>query len=339
MNVPPTSTPSLAVLSVVDIRDSSLRYEISNRVRPHYTDVTDALKSVPSIARSSVEDRVAETLRNLIVTGELAEGTPLVQRDLAERLGVSQTPVRLGLVELERAGLVEVGDTGRASVTRLSREDFEEISAARLGLEGLAARLGAAAVGPAELAADARGSRGSSSDSAAQADVDGYLRARWAFHAACYEASGRTRLVAEVERLFWRSERYNRLVLSTKERFRRSVGNYRRFYEACKTGDPRAAQSVIRESIAVGGRPDLGRAALGARVRRIGADVGGTFTDVVLQTRTGGSASRRCSRRRPPTTAPSSTPCWRSAAPPRSCTGRRSRRTPCSSTAARARRS
>ena len=59
MNVPPTSTPSLAVLSVIDIRDSSLRYEISNRVRPHYTDVTDALKSVPSIARSSVEDRVA----------------------------------------------------------------------------------------------------------------------------------------------------------------------------------------------------------------------------------------------------------------------------------------
>ena len=148
---------------------------------------TDALKSVPSIARSSVEDRVAETLRNLIVTGELPEGTPLVQRDLAERLGVSQTPVRLGLRELERLGR--------------------------------------------------------------EADVDGYLRARWAFHAACYEASGRTRLVAEVERLFWRSERYNRIVLSTKERFRRSVGNYRRFYEACKTGDSKAAQSVIHESM------------------------------------------------------------------------------------------
>ena len=38
-------------------------------------------------------------------------------------------------------------------------------------------------------------------------------------------------------------------MLSTKERFRRSVGNYRRFYEACKTGDPRAAQDVMRESL------------------------------------------------------------------------------------------
>jgi DNA-binding GntR family transcriptional regulator len=209
---------------------------------------TDALKSVPSIARSSVEDRVAETLRNLIVTGELAEGTPLVQRDLAERLGVSQTPVRLGLVELERAGLVEVGETGRASVTRLSREDFEEISAARLGLEGLAARLGAAAAGPAEVERMRVGLR-ELERLGREADVDGYLRTRWAFHAACYEASGRARLVAEVERLFWRSERYNRIVLSTKERFRRSVGNYRRFYEACKAGDPKAAESVIHESM------------------------------------------------------------------------------------------
>ena len=217
-------------------------------MRPHYTDVTDALKSVPFIARSSVEDRVAETLRNLIVTGELAEGTPLVQRDLAERLGVSQTPVRLGLVELQRAGLVEIGDTGRASVTRLSREDFEEISAARLGLEGLAARLGAAAVGPEELARMRAGLR-DLERLGRQGEVDGYLRARWTFHAACYEASGRARLVAEVERLFWRSERYNRLVLSTKERFRRSVGNYRRFYESCKAGDPRAAQDVVRESL------------------------------------------------------------------------------------------
>lgn len=210
--------------------------------------MTDVLKSLAPIARESVEDRVAEALRDLIVTGQLPEGTPLVQRDLAERLGVSQTPVRLGLVELERVGLVEIGENGRASVSRLTREDFEEISAARLGLEGLAARVGAAAVGPAELErmrVDLRelerlGRAG---------DVDGYLRARWRFHAACYEASGRGRLVAEVERLFWRSERYNRLVLSSKERFRRSVQNYRRFYEACKAHDPMRAERVIHESM------------------------------------------------------------------------------------------
>lgn len=210
--------------------------------------MSDVLGSVAPIARESVEDRVAETLRDLIVTGRLPEGTPLVQRDLAERLGVSQTPVRLGLVELERVGLVEIGETGRASVTRLTREDFEEISAARLGLEGLAARLGAEAVGPAELERMRLGLR-ELERLGRNVEVDGYLRARWAFHAACYEASGRMRLVAEVERLFWRSERYNRLVLSSRERFRLSVANYRRFYDACKAGDPKTAEQIIHESL------------------------------------------------------------------------------------------
>src|ERR687898_92369 len=97
----------------------------------------------PLEERESVEQRVAQSLRALIVAGQLPEGTQLVQRELAARLGVSQTPVRASLSRLEHEGFVAVGSTGRAFVSRLTREDFEEIYAARLGLEGLAARLGA----------------------------------------------------------------------------------------------------------------------------------------------------------------------------------------------------
>jgi DNA-binding GntR family transcriptional regulator len=209
--------------------------------------MTEPLKSIAPISRDSVEARVAQALRELIVTGRLPEGTPLVQRDLAERLGVSQTPVRLGLTELQRAGLVEVGGTGRAFVSRLTREDFEEIYAVRRGLEGLAARVGAAAVGPAELER-MRELLAELERLARPEDVDGYLRARWEFHATCYAAARRPRLLHEVERLFWRSERYNRIVLSTEERFAASVANYRRFYEACAAADAQLAARVIEES-------------------------------------------------------------------------------------------
>lgn len=206
------------------------------------------LASVAPIARASVEEHVAKALRGLIVSGELPEGTPLVQRELAARLGVSQTPVRLGLTELERAGLVEVGDTGRALVRRLTREDFEETYAARLGLEGLAARVGASAVGPVQLER-MRALHGELERLAKRQAVDDYLRARWDFHATCYLASGRTRLVADVERLFWRGERYNRLVLVGGERFRRSVEHYRDFLEACEKGSGARAEKVIHRSI------------------------------------------------------------------------------------------
>ena len=210
--------------------------------------MNDALKTVGPIRRESVEAQVADALRELIVHGELPEGTPLVQRDLASRLGVSQTPVRLGLLALEQAGLVEVGGNGRALVRRLTREDFEEIYAARLGLEGLAARVGAPAVGPDELARMRALHRDLERLARRQA-VDDYLRARWEFHATCYRASGRTRLVADVERLFWRAERYNRLVLVGRERFQRSVAHYRDFLEACERRSGPRAERVIHASI------------------------------------------------------------------------------------------
>jgi DNA-binding GntR family transcriptional regulator len=210
----------------------------------------------PLEERETIEQQVARTLRALIVDGELPEGTPLVQRDLAQQLGVSPTPVRAGLSQLEREGFVAVTPTGRAVVSRLTREDFEEIYAARLGLEGLAARLGADAVGRGEIAhmkVTLRDLR----RLAAEQNVQEYLRQRWEFHATCYRASGRQRLVDEVERLFWRADRYNRLVLSTAERFRESVSRYHGFLAACEAHDGERAEEIVQESI----RWAFGRAA------------------------------------------------------------------------------
>jgi DNA-binding GntR family transcriptional regulator len=202
----------------------------------------------PLEARESVEQRVVATLRRLIVGGSLPEGTPLVQRELAQRLGVSQTPVRTALLHLAREGLVSTGATGRATVSWLTREGLEEVYAARLGLEGLAARLGAEAVTQPHLS-QMRRLLVRLRELASAEDVDAYLRARWDFHATCYAAAGRPRLLAEVERLYWRSERYNRLVLSGKERYRRSIGNYQRFFAAVHAHDGDKAERVIHESV------------------------------------------------------------------------------------------
>ncbi|HEX4746015.1 MAG TPA: GntR family transcriptional regulator [Gaiellaceae bacterium] len=205
---------------------------------------TTDLPITPLEERASVEQRVAAALRELIVRGDLREGTPLVHRELAARLGVSPTPVRAGLVQLEREGLVAVGPTGRAAVSRLTREDFEEIYAARFGLEGLAARLGAPRVDDDGLA-QMRTALDRLRELASRQDVDEYLALRWQFHATCYRSSGRVRLVDEVERLYRRSERYNRLVLASPDRFRQSVDRYGEFLRACESCDGDAAEQVI----------------------------------------------------------------------------------------------
>jgi DNA-binding GntR family transcriptional regulator len=229
-----------------------MRFEISCCVRrerkQHFRQMEGALAIEPLEERESIEDRVAQSLRTLIVTGQLPEGTQLVQRDLAARLGVSQTPVRASLGRLEREGFVAVGSTGRSFVSRLTREDFEEIYAARLGLEGLAARLGALAVG-AEDTGRMEHVLAALRKAAVKQDVDAYLSLRWEFYETCYRASRRRRLVDEVERLYRRSERYNRLVLSSPERFRESLDRYEAFHAACLANDGGEAERIVQDSL------------------------------------------------------------------------------------------
>ena len=57
----------------------------------------------------------------------------------ARELGVSRVPIREALFTLEREGLVEFSDTGRAYVKELSPHDFEELFVLRLALEPVAA--------------------------------------------------------------------------------------------------------------------------------------------------------------------------------------------------------
>ena len=210
----------------------------------------------PLEERESVEHLGARTLRDLIVDGKLPEGTPLVQRELAQQLGVSPTPVRAGLSQLEREGFVVVTPTGRALVRRLTREDFEEIYAARLGLEGLAARLGAYAVGREDIAgmkvtcvtcAVSPPSRTSRSTCGSAGSSTPPVTGRAAASGSSTRSSGCS----------GGADRYNRLVLSTAQRFRESVGRYQGFLAACEAHDGERAEEIVQESI----RWAFGRAA------------------------------------------------------------------------------
>ncbi|MFZ1992592.1 MAG: GntR family transcriptional regulator [Solirubrobacteraceae bacterium] len=196
----------------------------------------------------SLEDRLTERLRQLITSGTLPERTPLRLRELAEDFGVSPTPVRASVSRLERDGLIVIGPTGRASVSPLTLEDVEEIYAARRGVEALAAQRGAPRL--TEPALEEMASLLEELRGAARADLlDTYVDVTWRFHARCYQAGSRPRLVDEVERLFWRAVRYHRILLSTPEYFAGSVASHERFFDACCERDGEAAGIVIEDSV------------------------------------------------------------------------------------------
>lgn len=110
--------------------------------------VTSASERQPLAA---TRQRVREELRERILTGRLRPGDRLVERELAEDLGVSRVPVREAIRSLEAEGFLVVQSPRRVVVRQLARVDVEELFDVREALEGLAAGLAASRAGAAEL--------------------------------------------------------------------------------------------------------------------------------------------------------------------------------------------
>jgi DNA-binding GntR family transcriptional regulator len=84
-----------------------------------------------------IRDSVFSTLRNAILDGKLQPGERLVERDIAEKLGISRTPVREAIRKLELERLVTHIPRKGVVVSGFSKADVVEILAIRTVLEGL----------------------------------------------------------------------------------------------------------------------------------------------------------------------------------------------------------
>ncbi len=100
---------------------------------------------------SRASERAQAALREAILRGELAAGARLGEVELAERLGVSRTPVREALSRLAAEGLVEVHPHRGARVVSFSAQDLDGIFDVRLALEPRATGRAAARITDADL--------------------------------------------------------------------------------------------------------------------------------------------------------------------------------------------
>lgn len=111
--------------------------------------MSDRESTTPQVLLS---DAIADRLRDLIVTEELAPGTPLRERSLSEHLGVSRTPLRDALKVLAADGLVTLTPNRGAVVARLSEAMIAEKLGILAVLEGYAGECAAAQATEAEIA-------------------------------------------------------------------------------------------------------------------------------------------------------------------------------------------
>ena len=148
-----------------------------------------------SNARIAVEE-----LRRLIFSGELAAGSNHLETELAERLGMSRTPVREAALMLDAQGLVEVQPRKGMRVLALSADDMHEIYEILTELEGLAVWR-AAGFRYSERELDALSAAIGDMDAAlARGDREGWAAADEAFHAELVRLGRNSRITEIVEK-------------------------------------------------------------------------------------------------------------------------------------------
>lgn len=87
--------------------------------------------------RKSMREQVYEYLKNEIVTGNIEEGSRIVEEEYSKKLNVSRTPLREAIRMLELEGLIETREKGGVIVPKTTKEDIEEIVKIRVALETL----------------------------------------------------------------------------------------------------------------------------------------------------------------------------------------------------------
>jgi DNA-binding GntR family transcriptional regulator len=190
-----------------------------------------------------------EQLREAIILGELPAGTPLRLDELARSLGMSISPIREAVRQLEALGLARHVPHQGARVLDFDIEELRDLFQVRLSLEALAVRRAAERFTDAE-AATAQAQLERFDEAAAAGDVRETLRAHTDFHFTLYEASQSQWLVALIRPAWDRSERFRPALLTSQsgpqERHREFDAQ---LLEACTRHDPEAAAGVLHDHL------------------------------------------------------------------------------------------
>lgn len=101
--------------------------------------MTIADSSLVGLRKKSLREQALIALRRAITTGELQQGTHLVETELSASMQISRGTLREALRQLEQEGLVSAGERGRLSVRHLNNKEIQDIFAVRASLETLAA--------------------------------------------------------------------------------------------------------------------------------------------------------------------------------------------------------
>ncbi len=197
----------------------------------------------------SLTDKTYDALKRAITSMNIYAGDEeprLDERQLAQDLGVSRTPIREAIRRLEQEGLVRTVPRKGAFVVRKTKREIIEMITVWAALESMAARLITQCASDAEIAT-LRKMVATFENNQVQAKIDEYSAANIRFHQALLRMSHCDLLIRMTENLFIHMQSIRMLTISEGNRARRSIIDHMHIIESLERRDTELAEKLARQ--------------------------------------------------------------------------------------------
>lgn len=195
-----------------------------------------------------LRDVVFQTLRQAILKGELQPGERLMEMKLAERLGVSRTPIREAIRKLELEGLVVMVPRKGAAVANITEKDTKDVLEVRRTLEMFAVEVACDGITPEQLQKLKKAAK-AFEDSKGSMDLIRIAETDMQFHEIIYEATQNERLIQMLNNLRENMYRYRIEYLKDPNYYDSLVREHREILNAIENGDKDHARRCMRDHI------------------------------------------------------------------------------------------
>ncbi len=195
-----------------------------------------------------LRDVVFRTLRQSILTGELKPGERLMEIHLADKLGVSRTPIREAIRQLELEGLVVMLPRRGAQVAHITEKSMSDVLEVRLALDELAVKLACERITDEEIEC-LREACLKFEEAVDSADIRNITSADVAFHDIIFKASRNKRLVQMVNNLAEQMYRYRFEYIKDDSGWQSLITEHRMITDAIAMRDPELSARAIHVHI------------------------------------------------------------------------------------------
>ncbi|XVG95719.1 GntR family transcriptional regulator [Eubacteriales bacterium KG127] len=197
----------------------------------------------------SLRESVYSKIKKKILVGDMKPGTRIVEANLAESLGVSRTPVREAIRQLEKEGMVTVIEPRRGCyISNVSVKDMVDILEVREELDALAASLAAGRASEEEIQEMEKVS-GLYREAIYENDTENIIKFDEMFHKMIVAASGNKSLIAVSKTIQDMALRFRYIYYDNFSRYENMPFEHRHILEAIRGGDREKAKEIAKDHV------------------------------------------------------------------------------------------